>query len=118
MGFMFWLSSRSSFPGDDFIADYDKLLHAIEYGFLSMLCYRAFFRASRLSGQTVPAWIAGAVLAILYSLTDEFHQSFVPDRSADPLDLVADGVGAFAVGILIPVYLKLTSRQERIADNG
>ncbi|MDX9992215.1 MAG: VanZ family protein [Anaerolineales bacterium] len=34
-------------------------------------------------------------LASLYSLSDEFHQSFVPGRSANPFDLLIDATGAF-----------------------
>jgi VanZ family protein len=42
------------------------------------------------------AW-AGAVL---YGVTDEWHQSFVPGRSPDIRDIVTDALGAF-VGLLV-----------------
>jgi len=32
--------------------------------------------------------------SILYGATDEFHQVFVPGRTPEIYDLVADGVGA------------------------
>ncbi len=35
-------------------------------------------------------------LALLYALSDEFHQSFVPGRHPDPLDILADSAGAAA----------------------
>ena len=39
------------------------------------------------------------VLTLLYALTDEFHQSFVPQRLPSILDLVTDAVGAaFGLG--------------------
>jgi VanZ family protein len=38
--------------------------------------------------------IAAIVLATLYGATDEFHQLFVPGRSADRYDVLADCVGA------------------------
>lgn len=34
-----------------------------------------------------------ALGALLYGLTDEYHQSLVPGREADVLDLLADTVG-------------------------
>src|SRR5690606_9601591 len=39
-------------------------------------------------------------LAVLYGLSDEWHQSFVPGRTPDVLDVLTDGIGA-AVGLLI-----------------
>ncbi len=36
------------------------------------------------------------VLAVLYAFSDEFHQSFVPGRHPDPLDILTDAAGATA----------------------
>lgn len=36
------------------------------------------------------------VLAVLYAFSDEFHQSFVPGRHPDPLDILTDAAGAAA----------------------
>ncbi|MCX7707278.1 MAG: VanZ family protein, partial [Anaerolineae bacterium] len=36
------------------------------------------------------------VLALLYAFSDEFHQSFVPGRHPDPLDILTDAAGAGA----------------------
>jgi VanZ family protein len=75
----------------------DKLLHAIEYAALGALLVPAL----RLAGRSPVAALALAVgLASLYGATDEFHQSFVPGRSADVLDWVADTLGA-ALGALV-----------------
>jgi VanZ family protein len=38
-------------------------------------------------------------LAVLYGISDEWHQSFVPGRTPDVVDLVTDAAGA-AVGLL------------------
>jgi VanZ family protein len=39
-------------------------------------------------------------LTMLYALGDEFHQTFVPGRHADPWDLLFDGLGtALALGM-------------------
>ncbi len=42
------------------------------------------------------AWL----LSVLYAITDEFHQAFVPGRGPLPLDVVIDSVGAF-FGLLL-----------------
>ena len=71
----------------------DKVLHAVEYGILSLLCYRAFRRAA---GPAVAE--QAALLAILtasvYGLTDEVHQAFVPLRESSWQDWLADTIGA------------------------
>jgi len=74
----------------------DKLLHTIEYAALGALLVAAL----RLTGLSwAPALVLAVVLASLYGATDEFHQSFVPGRTADVLDWVADTLGA-ALGAL------------------
>jgi VanZ family protein len=86
----------SSVPGDQIGLDppgLDKLLHAIEYGILSLLLFAALRLTLALKGTTL-FWIA-AVGASLYGLTDEVHQLFVPLRQFDLLDIGCDMSGSF-----------------------
>lgn len=71
----------------------DKLLHLVEYAILGYLIARAARNSSslRLSRQFR---IFAVLLGLLYGLTDEFHQYFVPGRKVEILDLLADGTGA------------------------
>lgn len=70
--------------------------HMLGYAVLALLLRRA------LSWDPKRAWLAW-VLAVLYALTDEFHQSFVPGRHPALFDaLVFDGGGA-ALAVLISV---------------
>jgi VanZ family protein len=70
---------------------HDKLLHASEYAVLGGLLAPAL----RLAGlRPRAALVVAVLLASAYGATDEVHQSFVPGRSADPLDWVADTLGA------------------------
>lgn len=71
----------------------DKLIHVVEYGVLGILLYRALRWASGAWFATHAWWLA-SLGAVLYGVTDEIHQSFVPPREADHLDVVADAVGA------------------------
>ena len=74
-----------------------KLAHLVEYAILSILIYLSFQRSNVLRWQPVPArWCV--VAAGLYALSDEFHQSFVPERGASLLDCGIDTAGA-ALGI-------------------
>ncbi len=78
----------------------DKVLHAVEYGILSLLCYRAFRWAA---GPTVArqAIVLAIATASVYGLTDEVHQAFVPLRESSWQDWLADTIGATvaAVGV-------------------
>lgn len=70
----------------------DKSGHSIGYALLGFLLLRAFARG-RLRDVTWP-WLAAAiVVATLYGVSDEFHQLFVPGRSADRYDVLADFAG-------------------------
>ncbi len=42
----------------------------------------------------------GAMIGFLYACSDEFHQSFIGERSASPLDVVIDTLG-FLVGLTV-----------------
>ncbi len=92
---IFWLSSQSRplpfLPSPIF--DFDKLLHAVEYAVLGAL----LFRALRLSGLPPRhALLLAFALASLYGASDEWHQSFVPERSSDPWDWASDSAGGAA----------------------
>jgi VanZ family protein len=70
---------------------YDKVLHALVYSILGGLFFFALRQASSLKTKhLVPV---AALLALAYGLSDEFHQLFVPGRSADLYDALADGIG-------------------------
>lgn len=71
----------------------DKILHALEYGGLSFLLHMAWRR----SFPSRPWFWPVVAITALYGLSDEIHQSFVPGRSMDAWDLVADTVGACVV---------------------
>ncbi len=89
---IFLLSARSSVPLPG-IAGIDKFAHAGEYGILGFLVAR--LTVPILRGMTRP-WrlVVAVVWCLVYAVSDEAHQAFVPGRSCDPLDAVADTVGA------------------------
>ena len=74
----------------------DKLLHAIVYGILGFFTVGALTGTVRLPRIPRP-WLA-LLLVIAYGTLDEFHQHFVPGRTSDILDLMADAAGG-ALGV-------------------
>jgi VanZ family protein len=100
MAAIFWLSSQSDVPGVGAMPewlDFDWLHHGLAFAGLAVVVLRALARG-RLAA-VAPGSVAGAwLIAVLYGVADEWHQSFVPGRVADWRDLLADGVGA-ALGL-------------------
>ena len=96
-GTIFYLSSQShpeeQLPSFLLKDVSDKVLHAVEYGILAMLCYRAFRWAA---GPAVArqAVVLAIVTASVYGITDEMHQLFVPFRESSWQDWLADTIGA------------------------
>jgi VanZ family protein len=73
----------------------DKGAHALLYLGLGLLLARALSRGHRRSVTLGTALLVTAIAA-LYGISDEFHQSFVPPRQVEGLDVVADTIGAAA----------------------
>jgi len=67
--------------------------HGAGYALLGALALRAF-AGGRRAGVTARAVTAAALLAVLYGVTDELHQTLVPGRAADLRDVAADAAGA------------------------
>ncbi len=85
-----------------------KAGHFSEYGVLALLAARAF--SSSPNERLRQSWFVGALLLVsLYAFSDEFHQSFVPSRTASIYDSFIDIAGGTAVLILF--YLKRRSRK-------
>lgn len=90
MGLLFFLSSREKF-GFILPSDSDKIVHALAYIPLGLLFYRSLIA----SGIRKYVFVTASLLALLYGITDEIHQIFVPGRDASIGDVIADAFGAF-----------------------
>ena len=99
-GIIFLMSSQSKVPepGIWLPPHTDKFVHAVIYAILSCLIYPVL-RCYRFTPIRA-AWIA-VLLASLYGITDEWHQSLVANRTADIFDWMADAIGACAVFALV-----------------
>jgi VanZ family protein len=79
-----------------------KTAHVTEYALLALLLWRARRRPTR--GDLRP-WLwteAGFAwtVAVVFAISDEVHQSFVPSRQGQVSDVLFDATGA-AVGLLL-----------------
>lgn len=72
----------------------DKVLHFVLYAGLGLLVSRALTNAG--ASNKISRWVMAAVVASAYGLSDEWHQSFVPGRSVELADWLADTAGGAA----------------------
>ena len=79
-----------------------KLAHLTEYAIFAQLLYASLVGGDELEWRP-RAGLWSILIAAAYSLTDEFHQSFVPNRTPSLADCALDTTGA-ALGLLI-IYL-------------
>ena len=105
MGLIFYLSAQPDLPRVpepllDLILK--KAAHAFVYAVLAALWQRALNR--RVGGAPLP-WL----IAVLYAITDEIHQTFVPGRHGRATDVLIDGMGA-AAGLLFMARLRRRAR--------
>jgi VanZ family protein len=93
MAMIFVLSSFSSLPTPPGGLSFYHA-HFAAYAGLGILATRALSGGFR---RITWAVIVGAiVISTLYGWSDEYHQRFVPGRTYDLLDLLADSAGATA----------------------
>ena len=72
----------------------DKVAHVLEYALLGALVLRALGPGTRWMLEPGEAVVATVLFALCFGALDEVHQSFVPGRAMDFLDLGADVAGA------------------------
>jgi VanZ family protein len=109
LGVVFWLSSLSQVPGANYF--WDKLLHTLGYAGLGVLALRAFH-----GGFEPLRWKAtlyAAIAVIVWGISDEYHQSFVPGRTASALDVCADAVGFALAALLVASFTSGSVRLKR-----
>jgi len=92
MAFIFTVSSRSELPRAATALD-DSVWHGMTYGVLAALLLRGVV-AARWERVTLGTASLAVLLAALYGVTDELHQTQVPLRTFELSDLVADATGA------------------------
>jgi VanZ family protein len=80
-----------------------KIAHMAEYFVLAFLLFRALDQY-RISFKN--SIITAGFLALAYSVSDEFHQSFVARRVASFIDVCIDGLG-----IISFVFLKFFEKR-------
>lgn len=108
---------ESSIPGQEFPTTplgTDKLFHVAMFFILCWLSFRAFKYQISEPASKMSLYLA-LVVTILYGFFDEFHQLYVPGRSADLFDMAADAVGGFLfIAVFLAVQIIRKNASERM----
>ena len=108
MAGIFWLSS-GTLPSTGGIEIPDKVAH---FGAWLILGALAWWAAAPF-GRT-QATLLAVVVSAAYGAADEFHQWFVPGRSSDVRDWLADAAGAACAVVLLAL---IAGRRHRESPN-
>ena len=109
MAALYWLASISNVPAlPEGLTD--KEIHVLMYAGLASVSVRALARGEW--GQvTFLASLGAIAIASAYGVFDEFHQTWVPRRTFDTADILADAIGAGAAAIALWAWSILRARQ-------
>src|SRR5262245_55694721 len=77
-----------------------KAGHLTEYAILALLAARALRTSSKELLRERWFWVS-LILVIVYSLSDEYHQSFVPSRTPSIYDSMIDTLGGLTALVII-----------------
>lgn len=113
MALIFFFSSQSDLGTDLGLIDLigRKIAHATIYACLTIAWWWAL-ATDRERGERWPIGVA-ALIAFIYAISDEYHQTFVEGRVGSPID-----VGIDSLGILFAVWIILTGRVDELVNNG
>lgn len=87
-----------------------KSLHVIEYAILYILLFRATFKSftKKISNQSI--FTIAIISSILYAVSDELHQTFVPTRQGAIRDIFIDTIGILLAFSYTKMYLNKLKR--------
>lgn len=79
-----------------FLTDFNPMHYVAYFGLALALA----FGLGKISF-TLGGCIVNVAICVVYGITDEWHQSYVPMRSPDASDLLHDFIGAAAAAVLV-----------------
>ena len=89
----------------------DKILHASAFTVGGVIWIKALETSQTLT--RAGAWVAGIVAALLVGIAIELLQRYIPTRSADPRDFMADILGVLAAAIYLTLAAGVSNLRHR-----
>lgn len=104
-----YLSLTPHPPEGPKIRQIDKLYHFMAYAVMGLLLARAVATGPAFKTRTRAVVLAAALAGFLFGALMEIGQMFVPERTAEALDALANGTGAFVGAV---VYGRLVRKKD------
>ena len=104
------------YPFEIFYQYPDKAAHMIQYALFGFLLHLTMKKSPYPSFRD-HAMLFTIAIGILYGMSDELHQSFVPGRTASILDLAADGMGVILAQTFIFIKDKLCTMHNNLSKS-
>lgn len=107
MAVIFVMSGRTPGQLPDFGAFdllFKKAGHFLAYGVLALLVLRAVGTVQR-------PWLVTMLIVVLYAVSDELHQTFVPGRMGTAVDVIIDAAGALTALWLVRRFSRTPARR-------
>ncbi len=118
MAFIFQASSSSpqevneTLGSLNWLGPYRNIVgHLVLYGVLGSLLQISIWSWRSSIDRSVRWAVVATTIALLYGISDEYHQSLVPGRAATLLDVVVDSAGAVSAVVAVTVLANLTRRR-------
>ncbi|MCP4541080.1 MAG: hypothetical protein GY832_28430 [Chloroflexi bacterium] len=103
MGLIFFFSAQPDLPhapGPWLDTLLKKAGHAVAYGVLAWFYLQVLCQYFRDAPTRTALRVVSVGLAVIYALSDEYHQTLVPGRNGNLFDVAIDGAGACAAMLL------------------
>ena len=101
---LLYIGGRSSVPTVETTLPLDKAAHFVMYGVLGTLATLGWLRARHRKPVPRLLWVLLPSMAV--GVADELHQHWVPTRSADFADWLADALGVAVASTLVLRFTK------------
>lgn len=112
---------ESSFPSDSFpdktFELEDKFVHFAIYFVLSVSAFLSFIRQKKINLLRERALVSIVIFTLIYGGLDEIHQYFVPGRSCDFYDWLANIAGSVFAVLAIIILKKLFTNNNNIFNS-
>ena len=114
--FIFYMSSLSfkgGPPGEGGVVVNSIIYHLLVYFALSL-----FFLVSLIKGRfSKPFLLLVIIISIIYGISDEIHQLFVPGRYFTISDILTNSAGTLFAGLLYSLIIKPKNNSQNSSNN-